>query len=122
LEGRGRVKEIARSLQTHGGFEVSVLLHKDLTRQGLVAELLSLSKKTGPDDCLLFYFAGHGGLYDLTSPSLHLVLFDSMVRESLTTLELRQARDFLTRSNNGSAILVLDTSFAGAGISAFSAQ
>lgn len=53
-------REFAGLLKTRYGFEVSLLLDRQATRQTIMDRMRDLAANTSPDESVLIYFAGHG--------------------------------------------------------------
>jgi energy-coupling factor transporter ATP-binding protein EcfA2 len=110
-----RMHKTAGILQNAGGFEVLSLLGTAMTRHRLAAAIAELSYQLEENDCLLWYYAGHGGFFGKDS-SFYLFLPESSISERWSMLDLREVGDILRKRKNGSSILILDTSFAGASL------
>jgi hypothetical protein len=106
-------------LVDRGGFEVSLLTGRDMTRERLTHELMRAAHDSGPDDVVLFYFSGHGGYSGGASGSLELFLVDSEPGQPLSSLSLEDLGQTMRRSKLGTAIIILDTNFAGGAIDSF---
>jgi hypothetical protein len=114
--GQTQLWRTAELLRTSGAFAVSLLVGDQMTRTNLTSELIRLSDEAGPDDCLLFYFAGHANIVD---DNMYLIFSDSRLGEPLSYLSTIELNNSLQRSGNASLIVVLDTSYAGSAVAAF---
>jgi len=106
-------------LADRGNFQVSLIVGAQMTRANVIDQIMRVTSDGGPDDCLLFYFAGHGGFSRGNSESMELFLVDSVPGQTLSTLSLRDLGETMKRSRVGTTILVLDTSFAGSALHLF---
>jgi hypothetical protein len=104
--------ETAELLKTRGAFDVTLVLGSKMTRPNLIREIDRVCANAEPDDCLLFYFVGHGGFLLNDRDSLALLLADYDWEDQWKALTARDLGIFLKSSNNGTVIVVLDTSFA----------
>ena len=55
-------REVASLLQTRYGFQVTLLLDRQATRQAIIEKMRDLAANTSPDESVLIYYAGHGEL------------------------------------------------------------
>ncbi|WP_172307741.1 hypothetical protein [Pseudenhygromyxa sp. WMMC2535] len=54
-------------LEELGGWDLQILEHAAASREGILAALERLEQRLGPEDSVLFYFVGHGGLVEIPS-------------------------------------------------------
>jgi len=55
-------REFANLLQTRYGFQVTLLLDRQATREAIMGKMRDLAANTSPDESVLIYYAGHGDL------------------------------------------------------------
>ena len=53
-------KEFANLLETRYGFQITLLLDRQATKQAIMAKMRELAANTSPDESVLIYYAGHG--------------------------------------------------------------
>jgi hypothetical protein len=54
--------EFANLLQTRYGFQVTLLLDRQATRQAIIDKMRDLASTASPDESVLIYYAGHGDI------------------------------------------------------------
>jgi hypothetical protein len=107
--------EVARVLEDSHGYEVCRLT-KDVTLDRL-GELLrtTLPSRLGPDDRLLFYFAGHGVALDgEDGPKGFLVTKEAHRDDHTGLLPMRDLHQALSALSCRHVLIILDCCFAGA--------
>lgn len=107
------VEALGEALQRDHGFDVEV--RRDPDRAGLLRLLEEeLPARVGPDDRLLFYFAGHGVAQDSESgPRGYLVPRDGRAGATETMLVMTRVAAALQSLPCRHALVVLDCCFAG---------
>jgi hypothetical protein len=94
----------------------TLLLDKDVTPDSVLNTLRAAVAATGPDDTLVFFFAGHGvNGADVDQPNAGLVLATSVTRVSnLVATSVRwSALAELLNSSKGTVLVVLDACHSG---------
>lgn len=112
-----QLKEAAKILESKGGFEVTLLLGRELTRTSLLDAINVAVQGPGPAVDFLFYFQGHGG-FDRADSRYRLVLTDSDPSDPRTLIDFSTINLALKRGRQASLIVVVDASFAGAAVDA----
>lgn len=103
-------------LQEQHGYKTWLLLDRDATQAKLI-ELLTetLPKEVKEDECLLFYFAGHGiALDENDGPQGYLIPQDANKINSSSYLQMKQVHDWLIALPCHHFLAILDCCFAGA--------
>jgi len=118
LPGPARdVEKIRRVLLDDYGFEencVEVLRDGDATRMGILTAFKRMTEKTGPDDRLLIYYAGHGHTDEMTCVGFwipHDGGRDLMMREHW--INNQEVRGYLRALPCAHVLLVSDSCFSG---------
>jgi len=109
-------RRLASLLAEGHGYDVTLLLDEEAT-QARIADLLhrELPSRVGPDDRVLFYFAGHGVARDGDDgPNGYLLPFDARRGEEETFLHMPSVHDALTALSCRHMLVVLDSCFSGA--------
>ena len=108
-------RAIAGALEHDHGFEVWRLFDDGARLPRLLALLeQELPAALGPDDRLIFYFAGHGlALEGDTGPAGHLVPAGARRADPSSFLPMQRLHEALTRLPVRHALVVLDCCFAG---------
>ncbi len=108
--------QIHNVFQQQHNYETHLLLNTDATKPQ-ITELLTetLPKQVKEDECLLFYFAGHGIALDGDDgPQGYLIPQDAVAGNSSTYLPMNQVHDWLTALPCRHFLTILDCCFAGA--------
>ncbi len=53
-------REFAKLIQTRYGFQITLLLDQQATKQAIMEKMRDLAANTSPDESVLIYYAGHG--------------------------------------------------------------
>ena len=112
-EQNRRDAEIVRYFQTSGVTENRIIYLQDqhATRSRIQEELMSLLKKTRPDDLLVFYFAGHG-FRDRKHHEVHFANYDAT--EGPNAWHVRSIFDTLeSHFQGGQVLLMADCCYSG---------
>lgn len=113
---RADAEAVGRLLVEEHGYDLFLLVDADATR-GRLLHLLNeqLPQRVGPNDRVLFYFAGHGVALDGESgPEGYLVPQDAYPDEETSLLAMREVHDALAALCARHLLVVLDCCFAGA--------
>jgi len=107
-------RRLADLLERRHGYRVECLAH-DVTDLRLKVLITSLDKRVGPDDRLLFYFAGHGIAYDGDDgrPAGYLIP-ENAERDKSKFLAMEDLHASLTALKCRHMLLILDCCFAAA--------
>ena len=98
------------------GYDVTELIDSDAT-QARITTLLTkdLPERVGPDDRVLFYFAGHGVARDSDEgPNGYLLPVDARRGDETTYLDMPLVHDALLALSCRHMLIVLDSCFSGA--------
>ncbi len=107
------VDELGRVLSTPDIAQFEVLKLHDPKRDDILRALDRISSKLGPEDKLLFYFAGHGTR--ASNGKLYLVAKDTVLDEIRATgVPIDQVLDMMQESRSSQRIMVLDCCHSGA--------
>ncbi|MDJ0520405.1 MAG: caspase family protein, partial [Trichodesmium sp. MO_231.B1] len=108
--------QIHHVLQQQHNYETHLLKDTDATKEQITKLLTkTLPKQVKEDECLLFYFAGHGIALDGDDgPQGYLIPQDAVAGNSSTYLPMNQVHDWLTALPCRHFLTILDCCFAGA--------
>ncbi len=108
---------LAQTLQDQHGYTVRLLLDQEATREQIL-DLVEkeLPTQVGPDDRVLFYFAGHGvAIDDSEGPNGYLLPCDAKRDDpDGTFIQMPRLHDALTALDCRHMLIVLDSCFGGA--------
>jgi WD40 repeat protein len=109
-------RRLAAILEGHHGYDVRLLLDGDATRAGFTRVLREeLCGDVGPDDRVVFYFAGHGvALQGDDGPQGYLLPVDARRADPDTYLHMPALHEALVALPCRHMLVVLDACFAGA--------
>nr|MDJ0520415.1 caspase family protein [Trichodesmium sp. MO_231.B1] len=108
--------QIHHVLQQQHNYETHLLKDANATKEQITTLLTkTLPKQVKEDECLLFYFAGHGIALDGDDgPQGYLIPQDAVAGNSSTYLPMNQVHDWLTALPCRHFLTILDCCFAGA--------
>ncbi|NES06505.1 MAG: hypothetical protein F6K22_29030 [Okeania sp. SIO2F4] len=108
--------QIHHVLQQQHNYETHLLKDANATKEQITKLLTkTLPKQVKEDECLLFYFAGHGIALDGDDgPQGYLIPQDAVAGNSSTYLPMNQVHDWLTALPCRHFLTILDCCFAGA--------
>jgi len=107
--------DIAEILRTRHDFATELLKNEEATLAGIRAFLADLATRVGPDDRVLFYFAGHGTAIDSETGPVGYLLPQDAERDSASNyLPMRELDAALGALGCRHMLVVLDCCFAGA--------
>ncbi|MBC7898352.1 MAG: caspase family protein [Cytophagaceae bacterium] len=109
-------RRVAQTLADGHGYEVIQLIDSDASHERLTALLTTeLPARVGPDDRVLFYWAGHGVALDGdTGPNGYLLPSDARRGEEQSFLHMPLVHDALVSLPCRHMLVVLDSCFSGA--------
>ena len=109
-------RRLAALLADAHGYDVTTLLDADASHARITTLLgTELPAKVGPDDRLLFYFAGHGVARDGDDgPAGFLLPADARSGDATSYLDMPRVHDALLALPCRHALVVLDSCFSGA--------
>jgi tetratricopeptide (TPR) repeat protein len=114
-------KAIRKRLQEIGFGDVTLILDKEATQGRILTELFrNLPQKVGPDDRLIFYFAGHGQTEDVSGGGKkgYIIPVDGEPgQESGTAISMEQVRSLSSRIPAKHILYVMDSCYSGLGLS-----
>lgn len=106
---------LARLLGTQHGFEVSTLFDEAATAAGIHAFLAAMVELTGPEDRVVFYFAGHGVTQqESDGPQGYLLPQDADKVSAARYLSMSALSETLEQLRCRHVLVILDCCFAGA--------
>jgi len=112
---RADAEGLARLLTERHGYQVELLVDQVTAPQLLDLLQRELPQRVGPDDRLLFYFAGHGlALPGEDGPAGYLLLQDADAANPASFLPMQQLHDALAQLACRHCLVILDCCFAGA--------
>jgi energy-coupling factor transporter ATP-binding protein EcfA2 len=107
-------RAVGAALKSEHGFEVTSLFDAEVQGPAVRALFERDLSLLGPNDRLIFYFAGHGiAVDDDDGPAGHLLLHDARRDDTGTFLPMRVLHDHLTRLPCRHVLVILDCCFAG---------
>lgn len=109
-------RRLAALLSEGHRYDVTTLLD-DEARGARIMQLLTeeLPQRVGPEDRVLFYWAGHGVARDgETGPNGYLLPSDAQARDAATFLHMPQVHDALMALPCRHMLVILDSCFSGA--------
>ena len=109
-------QRLGELLGTKHGYDVTALIDTDATQASITALLTKdLPARVGPDDRVLFYFAGHGVAHDSDEgPNGYLLPVDAKRGDETTYLNMPLVHDALLALTCRHMLIVLDSCFSGA--------
>lgn len=108
-------EKLAVILSRDHGFETEIIADENATRPHLQAFLADLQDRVGPDDRVLFYFAGHGIAVDSDKgPEGYLLLQDADRNSTKQYLSMVKLNEALSKLSCRHMLAILDCCFAGA--------
>jgi hypothetical protein len=114
-------KAIQKRLREIGFDNVTLILDKEATQSRILTELFhNLPQKVGPDDRLVFYFAGHGQTVDLSGGGKrgYIIPVDGEPgQESGTAISMEQVKSLSSRISAKHILYVMDSCYSGLGLS-----
>jgi len=114
-------KAIQRRIQEIGFDNVTLILDKEATQSRILTELFhNLPQKVGPDDRLVFYFAGHGQTVDISGGAKqgYIIPVDGEPgQESGTAISMEQVKSLSSRISAKHILYVMDSCYSGLGLS-----
>jgi tetratricopeptide (TPR) repeat protein len=112
---------VARMLARTGFDDITTIFDKEATQRRILSELFdTLPQKVGPDDRVLFYFAGHGQTEDLNNGGKagHIIPVDAGTADfAATAISMEQIRSLSSRIPAKHILYVMDSCYSGLGLS-----
>jgi ankyrin repeat protein len=105
-------KGVSEVLQHDYGFEPTVILDEEATRQTIMREINRLKMDLNPEDRLLIYYAGHGYLDKVTDTSYWLPV-DAERNDPTNWIESKSISDQLKRTRATQILVIADSCYAG---------
>ena len=109
-------RRLGELLRDRHGYDITAILDADATQARITALLTKeLPARVGPDDRVLFYFAGHGVAHDSDEgPNGYLLPVDAKRGDETTYLDMPLVHDALLALTCRHMLIVLDSCFSGA--------
>lgn len=108
-------ESVAKVLGAEHGFETLVVTNRSATSKKLVRLIARLQEEIGPNDRLLFYFAGHGtAIESRAGPKGFLLPQDASVDSATNYLPMAELYKGLNAITCRHMLVILDCCFAGA--------
>jgi len=114
-------KDVEKRLRETGFQEISLVLNKQATQGRILTELFhTLPGKVGPNDRVLFYFAGHGQTEDVEGGAKkgYIIPVDGdTAAYASTSISMEQVRSLSSRIRAKHILFVMDSCYSGLGLS-----
>jgi hypothetical protein len=96
------------------GFQVTSLYDGNATREAIYEAFDDLAKKVGPEDALLFYFAGHGQTERMGGSEVAFLLPSDAVRKSSSYIPFNELEEFSRKADHAKhQLFILDCAAGG---------
>jgi len=105
-------KDVAELLIKRYGFQVSLLLDQEATKEAIYRALRNLASSTKSDDSVLIYYAGHGDL-DRTYNDGWWIPVDAEGGNPITYLDNIQVQKSMRNMNARHVLLISDSCYSG---------
>ena len=111
---------VRQKFELTGFDQITTILDKEATRRRILTELFhELPKKVGPDDRMVFYFAGHGQTEDLASGAKRGYIIPVDADHSsypASAISMEQIRNLSRRIPAKHILYVMDSCYSGLGL------